>query len=250
MALEFNVSFNVEIGKITGIVGSSNSGKSDLIDLMSGFSLESDEGIFFDDDINFNDIGVMYQDIESQFFSNNIGREFYSILKIKGIKDINKKITSSLKMFGLDESYLYRSPFELSLSEQKCISLALVLSFNPKIILLDEPTFGLDNKEKERFIKLIRMMKLRYGKTIVIASRDTEMIYKLADNVVLLNKGSVVKIGDKYNVLADEKLLSKCGLLVPNVVRFSNIVHRRKKIKIGYRDDINDLVKDIYRFVR
>ena len=242
-----NVSFNIEDGKITGIVGASNSGKSTLIDLMSGLLTDESNGIIFNDTL-YKDIGVLYQTIDSQFFFDNIGREFFSVLKLKGKN--NSKVLDSLKMFGFDKSILNKSPYELSLSEQKKISLALVLSFNPKILLLDEPTYGLDNKDKEWFIKLIRMMKLRYGKTIVIATKDTEIIHRIADNVILMKDGEVIKTGDKYDVLTDEKLLTDCRLFIPNVIKFSNMVLKKKNINLGFRDDINDLVKDIYRFVR
>ena len=241
-------SFNIDNSKITGIVGTSNSGKSILIDLMSGF-LTCEEGTIYGDWLE-NEIGVLYQNIEDQFFFNTIGEEFYSALKIKGIHNIDKKIISSLKMFGFNEKILHKSIYDLSLSEQKKIALALVLALNPKILLLDEPTFGLDNKDKERFIKLVRMMKIRYGKTIVIASRDTDLIHKLADKVILINDGKVVKAGDKYDVLTDEKTLFECDLYVPKVIKFSNLVLKKKSVNIGYRDDINDLVKDIFRFIR
>ncbi len=244
-----DVTFDIEIGKITCITGRSNSGKSTLVDLMSGL-IEPNNGIIYGENIDFNDIGVFYQDASDQFFYDKVIDEFNLVLKRHHIKNVNKKILDSLRLVGLDESYLYRSVFKLSLSEQKRLSLALTLSYNPKLVLLDEPVLGLDNKEKERFIKLIRMMKIRYDKTIVIASKDTDLIHRLADNVVLINRGRIVKIGDKYDVFTDEDLICECGLQVPKVIEFSSLVNRKKGVKMGYRDDINDLVKDIYRYVR
>lgn len=241
-----NATFEIETGKITGIAGSSKSFKSTLIDLMSG--MISTNEIYYDFD--FKDIGVMYQDINDQFFFDNIKDEFIFTLKRHHVKDFNKKMMNALKIVDFDDDYLYRSPFELSLSEQKRLSLALILSYNPKIILFDEPVFGLDNKEKERFIKLIRMMKIRYGKTIVIASKDTEFIHKLADNVILVSNGEVIKTGNKYDIFSDELLLERCNLPTPKVIKVSNLIYNKKNIKIGYRDDINDLVKDMYRYLR
>ena len=245
-----DATFDIETGKITGIIGSSNSGKSTLIDLMSGLISPFDESVIYDDGIDFNDIGVVYQNIDDQFFYDNIIDEFTLVLRCHHIRNINKNILDSLRLVGLNDSYLYRSPFKLSLSEQKRLSLALALSFNPKLILLDEPVMGLDNKEKERFIKLVRLMKLRYGKTIVIASKDAELIHRLSDHVILVSKGKVVKTGGKYDVFTDEKLIHDCDLSVPKVIEFSNLLNSKKGIKMGYRDDINDLMKDIYRFVR
>ena len=93
------------------------------------------------------------------------------------------------------------------------------------------------------------MMKIRYGKTIVIASKDTDVIFRLSDKVILVNKGRVVKEGDKYDILTDTYLLKKCNLKVPKLIEFSNLVSE-KGVNIGYRDDINDLAKDIYRYLR
>ena len=242
-----NATFSIDDGKITGIIGSSYSGKSAIIDLISG--LVSSNDIIYDG-VDESDIGVLYQDIDDQFFYDKIMMDFYLTLKRHHIKNIDKKMFDSLKMTGLTKDYLYRSPFELSLSEQKRISLALALSFNPKVLLLDEPFFGLDYKEKERCIKLIRMLKIRYGKTIVIASKDSEIIHSLSDKIILINEGRVMKIGSKYDIFTDDKLLKKCNLEVPKVIKFSKLVKDKKGIDIGYRDDVNDLVKDIYRYLR
>ncbi|MBR3198825.1 MAG: ATP-binding cassette domain-containing protein [Bacilli bacterium] len=245
----YDASFNIESGKITGIVGSSNSGKSTIVDLISGLIYPEDDSIIYDD-VRTDNIGVLFQDINDQFFYDSIIKDFYLILKRHHIKNAEKKMVDSLKMVGLDSSYLYLSPFELSHSEQKKVSLALILSFNPKVIVLDEPFLGLDYKDKMCFINLIRMMKIRYGKTIVVASRDTNIIHSFADSVILLNEGRVIKTGDKYEVLSDNKLLNKCNLSVPDIIGFSNLVRDKKGINIGYRDDINDLAKDIYRNLR
>ncbi len=244
-----DVTFSIEDGKITGIAGSSNSGKSTIIDLISGLVYPEDDSIIYDG-VSTDNIGVLYQDIDDQFFYDVIIKDFYLLLKRHHIKNAEKKMTDSLKMVGLDSSYLYKSPYEISLSEQKKVSLALVLSFNPKIIVLDEPFLGLDYKDKMRFINLIRMMKIRYGKTVVVASRDTNIIHSLADNVVLINGGTVIGLGDKYQILTNEKLLNNCNLSIPNIIKFSNLVKDKKGVNIGYRDDINDLAKDIYRNLR
>ena len=241
-----NASFDIESGKITGIIGPVNSGKSDLVDLIS----EIVEPTVGDVNITSKSIGVVYQDIYDQFFYNNIKDEFLLKLKSHHKKNIPKKILDSLKMVGLSSKILDRSPYELSLCEQKKLSLALCLCVNPKIILLDEIFDGIDLKTKNNFIKLIRMLKLRYNKTIIILSKDVDLVHNLCDNVILINEGCIIKMGDKYDVFTDEKTLKKCNLPIPKVIKFSKMVKEMKNIDLGYRDDINDLIKDIYRFVR
>ena len=115
------------------------------------------------------------------------------------------------------------------------------------VLVLDSFTEGLDDINQDRIIKLIRILKNRYNKKIIIASNDLEFIHKIADKVYVLYEGIVIMSGSKYDIFKQEKLLKKYGLLVPNIIKFENLVLSKKNIRLGYRDDINDLIKDIYR---
>ena len=93
-------------------------------------------------------------------------------------------------------------------------------------------------------------MKLKYGKTIIIASSDTDLALSLADDVIGLNNGNLIFQGDKFDLFMNTKLLNENNIDEPDIIRFENLVKNDKGIDIGYRDDINDLMKDIYRFVK
>lgn len=240
-----NVSLKIEDKKIYGIIGSSGSGKSSLADLIYGGVYPSSGYVIVDCKV-----GMVYQKISEQFFYDNIKDEFIFNLKINGIYDVVKKMNDAIKMVGFNSNILNKSIYELSLSEQKRISLAIVLACNPDIVILDDLFFGLDGKTCDNLIRIVRLLKVRYGKTIIIVSRDSDLIYSVCDSVFVLKDGSLIKNGDKYVIFKDEFLLKKCGLAVPKLVDFSNMVLNMKGINIGYRNDINDLVKDIYRFVR
>lgn len=156
----------------------------------------------------------------------------------------------ALKMVGLDESFLNRSPFKISKGEQKKLALAILLAQKFKVFLLDEPFTNLDDESKKNMIKLFRMMKLKYGKTIVIATTDTDTVLSLADEVIGLNNGKVIFKGDKFELFTNKKLIDDYNINEPEIIRFTNLIKDKKNVKMGYRDDINDLMKDIYRFVK
>ena len=91
-------------------------------------------------------------------------------------------------------------------------------------------------------------MKKRYNKTVIIVSNDTDMLLEISDHIVLLDKGKIVLEGDKYDVFKQD--LEQYGVKKPKIIEFEQMVLKEKNIKIGYRDDINDLMKDVYRYVK
>ena len=152
-------------------------------------------------------------------------------------------------MVGLSSDYLDKKIENLSKGEKTLVSIASILAFNPKVILLDEPTNSLDYEYKNKIIKLLKMLKNKYNKTILISSHDIDFVLKVTDNVFVIDDGKIVLSGDKYEVLSDFDVLNKVGLKCPQILEFSNTVKIKKNMKIGYRDEVNDLLKDIYRYV-
>ncbi len=243
-----NINMKFETGKITSIIGKSGSGKTTLLELIDNIIVPTKGEIIIED---VNKIGFLFQFPEEQFFNQTVKKELEVILKLSDYKkDINKRIYDVLEMVNLNEDYLNKNPFNLSSGEKRKLALASVLILNPKIILLDEPTIGLDDKDKNEMIKLIRMLKNRYNKTIIIASHDMNFIHKITDYIYVLDNKKIIMEGDKYTIFKQEEKLNKIKIKVPNLISFSNKVLKTKKIKIGYRDDINDLIKDIYRYVK
>lgn len=239
-----NLSFKILNDKITVIVGERGSGKSSLLSLMSG-NLKPQMGEVY----LFEKIGFLCQNSEERFFCNSVYEELlFNLKKHKYKGDINKRIINVLKMVGFDQSYLSRSPFLISKGEQKKLALASILVYNPKVLILDEPFMGLDYESKINFIKLIKMIKFKYGKTIIMATNDIDMAFELADNIIALESGKLVFEGNKFDLFTNYEMLERCHICQPKIIEFSDMVKKEKNIDMGYRDNLEDMMKDIYRF--
>ena len=147
--------------------------------------------------------------------------------------------------FNVNETYLKRNPFTLSSGEKRKVAIASILIHDPEVIILDEPTIGLDNASKKNIIKTIKSLKTKYNKTVFVISKDTDLLLKICDYVVVLNKGQVVLEGNKYDVFTN-KNLEDYGVKRPDIINFEMLALNKKKVKLGYRDEINDLMKDVY----
>lgn len=249
--------------KIHGIIGRSGSGKTTMIELMNALMIPTKGSIEIGSKIisetrkikNVNQmrykIGLVFQFPEEQFFCSTVKKEIEFGMKYfqKSVTNIEKHISDALKMVQLNDSYLDRNPFSLSSGEMRKVAIASVLAFNPKILILDEPTIGLDYESKQNLIKILKMLKNRYHKTIIIVTHDTDLLHRIVDRVVLLDKGKIVLEGNKYETFTHPDL-ENYGIKRPQIIEFEKMVFDKKKIKLGYRDDINDLMKDVYRYVK
>lgn len=261
---DINVKFNE--GEITSIIGRSGSGKTTAAELMNallypsegniniGSYLLTSKGIKNNKKINNLrvNVGLVFQFPEEQFFNMTVKEEVSFGMKYFNYKtnDIDKRVSDALKMVGLDDNYLERNPFTLSNGEKRKVAIASIIAFNPKVIILDEPTIGLDSISKKNLLQLIKKLKQRLNKTIILISHDIELVHQVSDYIVVLDKGNVIAEGDKYSVFKQEEMLNNYGIKVPKIIEFSNKVLDKKGVKIGYRDEMNDLIKDIYRYVK
>lgn len=245
---------------ISSIIGLGASGKSTLASLLGG-ELIPTSGEIIVDEYKTNLVMNNYRELKLKvgFLHQNFGKQVkgeivknvieYYLKKYKyRIETLNRHIKNALKMVGLGNRYLDRKIDTLSQSELKKVALASVLALNPKVIVLDEPTTNLDNSSKNNLIKIIRILKNRFHKTIILTSKDIDLIHKVSDYIYVLSNGKIVKSGTKYEIFTDFEILKKYHISMPKVIEFSKLVLDKKNIKLGYRDEINDLLKDIYRF--
>lgn len=248
-----NINIKLKAGKINAIVGKSGSGKTTLLELITGILKPTTGKVLIDekeiDNLNNAfDIGYVSQD-NNQFLQKTVKEELEMLLKLYNykLKEKKKRINDSLIMVGLNEKYLNLNINNLSSGEKKKLALASALILNPSILIIDEPVIGLDRKTKEELKKIFRILKTRYNKTIIFVSNNLDFVLEVADYVYVLYDKEIVLEGKKIDVLSKTDILKKYGIIGPNITSFENLVLTKKQTKIGYRYEINDLIKDIYR---
>lgn len=248
-------------GKITGIMGPTGSGKSTLLDVIASLKQPTSGKVIVDnyiitrlslkEDLTSYQtlIGYVPQYPNGDFLQDTVEKEISSWLEKYNYnsRKRHQHILQSLEMVGLDESYLKKAPFSLSNGEARLVSLARSLSYNPKILLLDEPTVGLDDMGKKKLITILTTIKTRYQKTVLIASSDIDFLNKISDEMVVLKDGKVLLSGNKKDVLKETELFDIEKIALPRITQFESYVLKEKSILLGHRSEVNDLVKDILR---
>lgn len=258
-----NLTYQFEEGKITTIIGPSGSGKTTIFELIENL-IQPSEGIIKVKNTTITNsnkikdineyrakIGYLFQNANEQMFLNSVYEEIVFGLKHYHYKENkqDKIITDSLLLMGLDKTYSNKNPFKLSNGEKTKVALATILALNPKIILLDEPTIGLDAKSINNLIKLLKKISTQYQKTIIINTNDIEFLCKVSDNTIILNKGTIISSGKTKDILENIELLKENNVEILPIVNFIYLAKSKKKIDLAYTLDINELIKDIYRHV-
>lgn len=169
---------------------------------------------------------------------------YYEIRRNKlNLKNPKKKIIDSLRIVGLDPIYLERRVNTLSQSEKVWIKLAIMLISNPNTIVLVDVFKYFDKVNEKKLIMLLQRIKDNYNKTIIIATDNTEILYKYTKHLIVIKKNKVL-VDDDIKVLEKNDL----GIKTPEIIELTNII-KKKNIKIGYHNDVRDILKDIYKHV-
>lgn len=256
-----DVSFSIEKGEIVGIIGHTGSGKSTLIEHLNGL-LKADSGTIYlegkdiwEDKSNIKNVrfsvGLCFQYPEYQIFEEDVFREIAFGPKKMGFDDeeIKKRVLSSAKFLGLDKDILDKSPFDLSGGQKRRVAIASIIAMQPKVLVLDEPTAGLDPKGRDTVLSLIKNYQQKTGSTVIIVSHSMEDVAKLADKVLVMNNGKVQMFGTVAEVYSNVDELKEIGLSVPEI---TTVFSKLKKKGIDCRTDIytvKDGVEEIKRLM-
>ena len=247
-----DIDLELEEGKITAIIGETGSGKSTLVQHLNALLLPNKGRlVILDHEIESDkknrglkslrkDVGLVFQFSEYQLFEETILKDVAFGPKNFGDDEETalNKAKKALKLVGIPESYYERSPLELSGGQKRRVAIAGIIAIEPKILVLDEPTAGLDPAGAMEMINLFISLNKNMGTTIIIVSHDNEVVYNYADNVVLMADGSVRYSGDTLSLFNNDKLVKQFNLLEPRLVKLKREL-REKGFKIN--DDVRTL---------
>ncbi len=222
-----NINIHIKKGEIVAILGENGAGKTTLIKHFNGL-LKPTKGDVYVLGKNTKNVsvaelskhvGIVFQNPDHQLFSENVEKEIEFAMVNFGFekKYIKRRIDWALKLMGL-EKYRSRSPYTLSIGERKRLTLAAVLSYDPDILVLDEPTAGQDFIQKEKIAELMNLLKHR-KKTIIIVTHDIEFIVNRVERVIILKEGQIIYDGEKRGALTNYDLMKSARLIPPQVVQ-------------------------------
>ena len=259
-----DVSLVIEDGEFLALIGHTGSGKSTLIQHLNGL-LEPSSGKILVDDIDITNketkltdirkkIGLVFQYPEYQLFEETIEKDIAFGPNNLGLTqdEVSKRVKKSMEMVGLDyETYKDISPFDLSGGQKRRVAIAGVIAMEPKVLILDEPTAGLDPKGRDDILEQIRILHQEYKMTIVLVSHSMEDVGKLAERIVVMNKGKIALMGKPSEVFREVKVLENIGLAVPQVTYLMralkekgfNVSDEIFTVEQGYKEILSVLLK-------
>lgn len=225
-----DINLVIEDGEFLALIGHTGSGKSTLIQHLNGL-LEPSSGRILVDNIDITNketkltdirkkIGLVFQYSEYQLFEETIEKDIAFGPNNLGLseEEVSDRVKRAMEMVGLDyESYKDVSPFDLSGGQKRRVAIAGVIAMEPKVLILDEPTAGLDPKGRDDILEQIKTLHEKYKMTIVLVSHSMEDVGKLAERIVVMNKGKIALLGKPAEVFKNIDILESIGLAVPQV---------------------------------
>jgi energy-coupling factor transport system ATP-binding protein len=233
-----DVSITIPDGQFIGLIGHTGSGKSTLIQHMNGL-IKATSGVvyyngadIYDEDYNLKDlrskVGLVFQYPEHQLFEVDVFKDVCFGPKNLGLskKEVELRAYEALKQVGLEDDYFYQSPFDLSGGQKRRVAIAGVLAMKPEVLILDEPTAGLDPKGRIEILNLIKKLKEETGMTIILVSHSMEDVAEYVERIIVMNKGEVMFDDMPKEVFKHVKELETIGLAAPQV---TYIMHELKE---------------------
>ena len=224
-----DISLTIRSGEFIGIIGHTGSGKSTLIQHLNGLNRASSGQIFVDGKNIYEDgypmrqlrfrVGLVFQYPEYQIFETTVLKDICFGPKNQGLsaEEAEGRARAAMRMVGLDEHYEGKSPFELSGGQKRRVAIAGILAMNPEVLVLDEPTAGLDPKGRDDILGVLKQLHQESGITVVLVSHSMEDVADYASRIIVLDKGKVLYDDIPARVFSHVEELESIGLAAPQV---------------------------------
>lgn len=233
------INLKIDKGEFIGLIGHTGSGKSTLIQHMNGLIKATSGKIYYNgEDIyakNYNmrklrsKVGLVFQYPEHQLFETTVYKDVYFGPKNLGLEKLEAELRSyeALKMVGIGEDLLDASPFELSGGQKRRVAIAGILAMKPEVLVLDEPTAGLDPRGRDEILDQIAMLHKDSGMTVILVTHSMEDVAKYVDRILVMRKGSLAMDEETSKVFSRYKDLEEMHLAAPQVTYVMNALKDR-----------------------
>jgi len=241
------VDFSAYPGEFVGIIGHTGSGKSTLMQHLNGLLVPTSGRVLFQgEDIHQSkaltrsvrfQVGLVFQYPEYQLFEESVYKDIAFGPKNMGLSEseIDLRVRESAALVGLQEKHLEKSPFVLSGGQKRRAAIAGVMAMGPKVLILDEPTAGLDPRGRTEILDNIRAFHRETGATVILVTHSMEEIARTVDRIVVLNDGTIAMTGTRGEIFAQGDALEQMGLSVPEITR---VVLRLRAMGLDLPGDI------------
>ena len=228
------VSCVIEKGEFIGLIGHTGSGKSTFIQHLNGLVRATSGSIYYDGqdiydkDYNMRElrskVGLVFQYPEHQLFETDIFKDVCFGPKNLGLTkaDVELRAFEALRLVGIDESLYYQSPFDLSGGQKRRVAIAGVLAMKPEVLILDEPTAGLDPKGRDDILDCVKALQQETGITVILVSHSMEDVAKYVGRIMVMNDGMLIFNGTPKEIFSHYRELEEIGLAAPQVTYIMN----------------------------
>ena len=255
-AMEFaalkDVNLVIPDGQFIGLIGHTGSGKSTLVQHLNGLLAPTGGSIYYngadihDSDYNKKElrskVGLVFQYPEHQLFEIDVFSDVCFGPKNLGLnkKETELRAYAALKQVGLEDEYFYQTPFDLAGGQKRRVAIAGVLAMKPEVLVLDEPTAGLDPKGRDEILDQIAKLRRETGITVILVSHSMEDVAKYVDRIIVMNRGQVLFDNEPGEVFRHYKELEQVGLAAPQV---TYIMHELKQRGLDVDTDITTIAE-------
>ena len=235
-----DVSLTIEDGEFIAVVGHTGSGKSTLVQHLNGLLKPTGGQILIDgEDLNApgadrrrirQKVGLVFQYPEYQLFEETVAKDIAFGPKNLGLSagEIDARVRRAMAHVHLDyDKYAQRSPFELSGGQMRRVAIAGVLAMEPKVLILDEPTAGLDPRGRDRILGMVQELHAKGGTTVIMVSHSMDDVARLATRLVVMSKGELVATGTPREIFRQVDMMESIGLGVPEAARLCALLRQR-----------------------